>query len=221
LGLWDLKCVGEWGKKGAGDEGGLVVFREAFGDVRFDQRQYEKLSSSGLLATAGQSLKLVLVVYPHVLKELQQYDRVPYLLQSIPVLSLCPPTPACPNHYTTLFTRMLQHPKHAHKMTAVLALAMKGLGHYMNHVGRAEPHLKQLGLKVYADAQLQEYANLLDGFLLSQRGAAFSIRGCGSVLGQDHLSQGRSQRLRHPVPCAARAVRPGRRCRRSGDSGCA
>jgi hypothetical protein len=68
-------------------------------------------------------------------------------------------------------------------MAAVLALAMKGLGRYMNHVGRAEPHLKQLGLKVYADAQLQEYANLLDGFILSQRGAAFSCRAAYDAAG--------------------------------------
>ncbi|XP_070176175.1 uncharacterized protein [Littorina saxatilis] len=176
--VYDLSCVSDWDKKGPVERGSLVIFDCAFGDVRFDREQYHRFYKHSLYNINSLTTKLVFVVYPPVLLELQQFDRasVRPLLNSVELVELGQDPLLSVEPYADLLVRMLRDPNHGLILGALFALTMQGQGFFSDNTGQAQPPLERLGFSDYSDAQLEEYASLLKGFLLVHRGRGFITR---------------------------------------------
>ncbi|KAK7094584.1 hypothetical protein V1264_006118 [Littorina saxatilis] len=176
--VYDLSCVSDWDKKGPVERGSLVIFDCAFGDVRLDKEQYHRFYKHSLYSINSLTTKLVFVVYPPVLLELQQFDRasVRPLLNSVELVELGQDPLLSVEPYADLLVRMLRDPNHGLILAALFALTMQGQGFFSDNTSQAQPPLERLGFSDYSDAQLEEYASLLKGFLLAHRGRGFITR---------------------------------------------
>ena len=220
----------------------VVLLDGTLGQVRVHRQQHdywESILAAVLELTAQGHCKLVLTLYPHVLREVRQLERgtqsplldpslfvhmpdtldrdvkeallhfhlkelhldpdeqrrlVEKILQkdvSGPVFPWCcgqlfhkwqssdDPTaiftvPA--EAYVTLLTRMLSDPDHGETFAAVLALAMKGLGGFLRDPHHVQPHLRELRFCDYSEYRLEEHANPLKGFILTEDGCGFTSR---------------------------------------------
>ncbi|KAK7094592.1 hypothetical protein V1264_006126 [Littorina saxatilis] len=176
--VYDLSCVSDWDKKGPVERGSLVIFECAFGDVRFDREQYHRFYKHSLYSINSLTTKLVFVVYPPVLLELQQFDRasVRPLLSSVGLVELGQDPLLSVEPYADLLVRMLRDPNHGLILGALFALTMQGQGFFSDNTGQAQQPLERLGFSDYSDAQLEEYASLMKGFLLAHRERGFISR---------------------------------------------
>ncbi|KAK7094581.1 uncharacterized protein [Littorina saxatilis] len=176
--VYDLSCVSDWDKKGPVERGSLVIFDCAFGDVRLDKEQYHRFYKHSLYSINSLTTKLVFVVYPPVLLELQQFDRasVRPLLNSVELVELGQDPLLSVEPYADLLVRMLRDPNHGLILAALFALTMQGQGFFSDNTSQAQPPLERLGFSDYSDAQLEEYASLLKGFLLAHRERGFISR---------------------------------------------
>ena len=185
--------VGDWDRKGPKDCRDLVLFANAFGDVRLDLEQYYNFYKHKMYSINTFTTKLVFVLYPHVLLELEQYDPASDrpLLDTMEVVELEQDPLVSPYPYVDLLMRMLRHPKYGLTMGALLSLTMQGQGCFLNNPRQALPHLQRLGFPEFSDVHLEEYASLLQGFLLADSGRGFVSRvvydAAGVALGRSYL----------------------------------
>ncbi|XP_076436451.1 uncharacterized protein LOC143275977 [Babylonia areolata] len=70
--------------------------------------------------------------------------------------------------YIKLFRKMVGHQTYGRSFAAVFALSMRGVFHFLHNVSEAKPHLEEIGLDLFPDDQLAEYAKLLQGSVLSE-----------------------------------------------------
>ncbi|KAK7094582.1 uncharacterized protein [Littorina saxatilis] len=176
--VYDLSCVSDWDKKGPVERGSLVIFDCAFGDVRLDREQYHRFFKHSLYSINSLTTKLVFVVYPPVLLELQQFDRasVRPLLNSVELVELGQDPLLSVEPYADLLVRVLRDPNNGLILGALLALTMQGQDFVADITCEAQPLLQRLGFSDYSDAQLEEYASLLKGFILDLTGRGFITR---------------------------------------------
>jgi ankyrin repeat protein len=122
------------------------------------------------------SIKIVFLVYPHVMAELQQRDRINQhpVLDAVHVVTLMQQSPLSMKHYHDFFLCMLRDEVHG-ELVASLFL-QKILNNNQTNTGECFPDLAQYGFKDYSPAKLHEYATLLAKFLLTDSGDYFKDR---------------------------------------------
>ncbi|XP_076445839.1 uncharacterized protein LOC143283483 [Babylonia areolata] len=237
---YSLRQIGEWDSHVGENRRCAVLLDGTFGKIRIDHQQHdlwENMLDTTLALMAEGTCRLVITVYPHVLRQLQQLENsldsplldgkgvvrfTDTLLESVkeklllyhlnelhiepdkqqqivkhvlesdvsgPVFPWCcrymvkhwhsaeDPTaifwtPA--NAHARLLKAMVMHTSHGSVFAAVLALTMRGVSHFLSHTSEAAPHLQEFGIGPFSDDKLAEYANVLQGSILSE--GTFSSR---------------------------------------------
>ncbi|XP_076444800.1 uncharacterized protein LOC143282848 [Babylonia areolata] len=237
---YSLPQIGEWDSHVGENRRCAVLLDGTFGKIRIDHQQHdlwENMLDTTLALMAEGTCRLVITVYPHVLRQLQQLENsldsplldgesvvrftdtlpesvreklllyhlnelhiepdkqqqiVKHVLESDvsgPVFPWCcrymvkhwqsaeDPTaifwtPA--NAHARLLKAMVLHTSHGSVFAAVLALTMRGVSHFLSHTSEAAPHLQEFGIGPFSDDKLAEYANVLQGSILSE--GTFSSR---------------------------------------------
>ena len=191
--VYDLIRVCDWDRKCTKNGLILVIFDSAFGDVRLDREQYCSFYKHKMHNINGAITKLVFVIYPHVLLELTQHDRASDrpVLDTMEVVELAQDPLVSLHPYVDLLVRMLRDPNHGQMIGALLVRTMRGQGCFLNNPHQALPYLERFSFPTVSDSQLQEYASLLDGFLLAVSGRGFINRvvydAAGVALGRSYL----------------------------------